>query len=248
MNGVTAQQKMRWEMIAVSQTKDELSHLGRIAILVAPERRQRLDHRAHGRFIIREQVRRVLVRASAPVRPHSAGFERAHLDAKRGHFLGQGLGESANRPFGGMVSRAAGKGQAAADGRDLKDAAALLLSHDRQRGTGHVDDAIEVGVHHRLESLRAQLLERRDIAVARVIHDDIETPERVHRHLHGRIGRLLIRHVEGSGANLIAVLLHQIFEAARVAGRRDEAIARCEHSFSDVAAQAACAAGYQPDF
>jgi hypothetical protein len=39
----------------------------------------------------------------------------------------------------------------------------------------------------------------------------------------------------------------QIFKAARIAGRYDEAIARCEHIFSDVAAQSARAAGYQPD-
>jgi hypothetical protein len=31
---------------------------------------------------------------------------------------------------------------------------------------------------------------------SRVIHDDIETPERIHRHLHSRTGRILICHVE----------------------------------------------------
>src|SRR5712692_6783647 len=63
-------------------------------------------------------------------------------------------------------------------------------------------------IDERLESLRAQLLERCNIAVARVVHDYVETPERVHRYLHCCIGRILICDVEGSGANLIAVLLH----------------------------------------
>ena len=36
LNGVAAQQEMCRQTIAVSQTKDDLSHLGRIAILVAP--------------------------------------------------------------------------------------------------------------------------------------------------------------------------------------------------------------------
>jgi len=104
-----------------------------------------------------------------------------------------------------------------------------LLSHYRESSAGHVDNAIKVGVNQRLESLRAQLLERRNIAVARVVHDDIETPERVHRYLHCCIGRILIGDVKASGANLIAILLHQIFKAMRVAGRRDEAIARLQN-------------------
>jgi len=92
------------------------------------------------------------------------------------------------------------------------------------------------------------LFKRRNVAVPSIVHDDIETPERVHRRLHCCVCRILVRHVEKSSANRIAILLHQIFKAARIAGRRDEAIARCQHRFSDVAAQTACAAGYQPDF
>jgi hypothetical protein len=82
LHGVTAEQKMRRETIAGRQTQDDLSHLGRITILLAPERLQRLGDCADGRFILREQVRGVLVRTRAPVRPHAAGFERTYLDAK----------------------------------------------------------------------------------------------------------------------------------------------------------------------
>jgi hypothetical protein len=81
-NGVAAQQEMGGQAITGSRTKDDLSHSGRIAILLAPERLQRLGYRAHGRFIIREQLRCFFVGTSAPVRPHSAGFERTHVDAK----------------------------------------------------------------------------------------------------------------------------------------------------------------------
>src|ERR1700722_5542618 len=52
-------------------------------------------------------------------------------------------------------------------GAQLADAAAPLLAHDRYGRAGDVNHAIEVGIHHRLEPLRAQLLERRDIAVGR---------------------------------------------------------------------------------
>ena len=81
-DGVAADQEMCREMIATSQTKNNLSHLGRIAILLAPERLQCLDDRADGRFLIREQIGCVLVRTRAPVRPHSTGFKGAHLDAE----------------------------------------------------------------------------------------------------------------------------------------------------------------------
>src|SRR5260370_42609199 len=95
--------------IAGHQTNDDLSHPGRIAVLLAPERVQRLDYRTDGRFVIREQIGYVFVRASAPVRPHSAGFERTYLNTERCHILGQRLGESANRTLGSMVRSADGK-------------------------------------------------------------------------------------------------------------------------------------------
>jgi hypothetical protein len=44
------------------------------------------------------------------------------------------------------------------------------------------------------------------------------------------VRRILICHVQGNRANLIAILLHQIFKPARIAGCCDEAIAGCERS------------------
>jgi hypothetical protein len=59
-----------------------------------------------------------------------------------------------------------------------------LLSHDRQCGAGHKNDAVEVRIDQRLEPLRAQLLKRRDITVACIIHNDVQTPERLYGGLH----------------------------------------------------------------
>src|ERR1700738_1056508 len=153
LKGITAQQEMCRQTIAGSQTKDNLSHFGRIAVLMAPVRLQDLGYRAHGRLIIREQVRFSFARTKAVVGAHSARFERADLDAKGRDLLGEGLGESPNGPLGSVVRRVPGNAQATAQGRYLKDAAAPLLAHDGQRGASHVDNAIEVGVDQRLESL-----------------------------------------------------------------------------------------------
>src|SRR5882762_4222306 len=147
-----------------------------------------------------------------------------------------------------MVAGTARTGQAAAHGGDLKDVTAPLLAHDWQRSAGHINDPIEICVHQRLKSLRTKLLERSDVTVSRVIYDDIEASESVDCHLHRCLRRLFVGHVEGSRPNLIAVLIHQIFEAARVAGGCDEAMTSRQHSFCDVAAQSASAARYQPDF
>jgi hypothetical protein len=60
-----------------------------------------------------------------------------------------------------------------------------LLAHVRHGRAGDVNDAIEVGVDHGLEPLRAQLLELRNIAEPGVVNDDVETPKRINRYLHG---------------------------------------------------------------
>ena len=90
---------------------------------------------------------------------------------------------------------------------------------------------IKVGLDQRLESLRAQLLEGCDIGVARVVHDYIETPERLHGRLHCSFGRILIGHAERSRAHLIAVFFHQIIDAPRIARRGQQAISLRDHRF-----------------
>jgi hypothetical protein len=52
----------------------------------------------------------------------------------------------------------------------------FVFTNDGQSGAGHIDDAIEARVDERLEPLRTQLLEGRNIAVARLVQDDIATP------------------------------------------------------------------------
>src|SRR3981081_860199 len=51
LNGVTADQKMCRQTITSGQTKDDLRHLGRIAILMGPARLQRLYHTAYRRVL-----------------------------------------------------------------------------------------------------------------------------------------------------------------------------------------------------
>jgi hypothetical protein len=100
----------------------------------------------------------------------------------------------------------------------------LLCS--RMSGTAaRVTLTIEVGIYHRLELLRAQLLERRDIAVQGVIHDNVETSKCGNRRLHGRLSGAFICHVKRNRANAVAVFFYQVIKSLRVACCGDESIA-----------------------
>src|SRR6202166_318836 len=215
-NRVAADQQVRRKAVTRRQTEHNLSHLDGIADLFTPIRFQGLGNSANGRFIVGEEFGRVLVRAGTPVRPHSAGFKGANLHRERGQFLGKRFRKAPNSPFRCMVRRAARSGQAAADRRYLEDAAAPLLAHVRYGRTGDVNDAIEVGVNHRLQPLRAQLLERRNIAEPGVINDHVETPKRVKCYLHGGLSRAFIRHVKGNRADALAEFIYQVIQSSRV--------------------------------
>src|SRR5579862_1275009 len=244
LNSIAAYKKMGREVIAFSEPKDYLGHFDRVARLPSPVGAQRVNYGAHGGLIIRQQVRCLFIGAGSPVCAHSTRFERANSYAERSHLLGKGFGKSPDRPLGGVIRRAPGPGQTPTHGRNLEDAAALLLTHDRKCGAGHVDYAVEVGIDNGLESFRTQLLEGRNITIARVVHHDIKPPERIYSGLHGRIGRILVGHIQGGSADLVAVLLHQIVEATGIASCCHEASARCEDRFSDVTAQTASASRY----
>src|ERR1700681_1526960 len=118
----------------------------------------------------------------------------------------------------------------------------LLCS--RMNGTAaRVTLTIEVGIYHRLEPLRAQLLERRDIAVQGVIHDNVETSKCGNRRLHGRLRGAFICHVKRDRANAVAVFFYQVIKSLRVACCGDESIAGFEYGLRNVSAQTARAAG-----
>src|SRR5258706_15249841 len=125
----------------------------------------------------------------------------------------------------------------------MEDAAALWLAHERSGRRVDVNHAIEVGVHHGLEPLRAQLLERCNIAVPGVIHDNVETSKRGNRRLHGRLSGAFICHVQRDRTNAVAVLFYQVIKSLRVASRGDESIAGFEYSLRNGSAQTARAAG-----
>src|SRR5579863_3693456 len=104
----------------------------------------------------------------------------------------------------------------------------MQLAHVRYSRPRDVNDALEVGVNHRLEPRRAQLLERRNI-VEPVIDDHVETPKRVKRYLHGGLSRSFIRHVKRNRADALAEYIYQVIQSSWVTRCGDESVTRFEH-------------------
>jgi hypothetical protein len=92
-----------------------------------------------------------------------------------------------------------------------------------------------------------RILDRADVAISRTVDEHVEPPEGVDSRLDGMACCLCIGHVEGDGANLIPVVLHEIGELPGVTRRGDELVPSGERRFGERSAQATRTAGDQPD-
>jgi hypothetical protein len=72
----------------------------------------------------------------------------------------------------------------AGDGRHIDDVTAPLFLHDRQRRGDSVEDALHVDVDHAVPVVDLQPLERRERHQPRVVHEDVDPPERFSRASH----------------------------------------------------------------
>src|SRR5580658_4185587 len=107
---------------------------------------------------------------------------RLHILTPKGAIsIRESVAEAADSPFRRVVRRIAGNCQAAPDGRHLKDIAALLSAHHRDRGASGVHNAVEASIHHCLEVFRTHLLERRNLSVTGIIDEYIQPPEALDR-------------------------------------------------------------------
>ncbi len=187
----------------------------------------RLGSSANGRFIIREEFGRALVRSGAPVRPHSAGLKEAQtLYAERDSSWARDSVKPPTAHLRSMVGRAAdGRGSGGPPTDDIWRMQPLrCFAHVWYGRTGDINDAIEIGVNHRLEPLRAQLLERRNIrcepGVINANH--VETPKRVKcSPAHGGLSGALIRHVKrnrAGRARRIYLPSHPVVSGSRAVG------------------------------
>ena len=124
--------------------------------------------------------------------------------------------------------------------------AALALPHARQHGLDHVDDAEVVGVEHRPDLGVLALLDRGHVAVARVVHQDVDGAQALPGLGHRGGDLVADRHVEGHRHGALGVPRDDVFDGRRVARRHDDAVAPVQRRERDLAPDARGAAGDEP--
>src|SRR5713101_7803002 len=122
-----------------------------------------------------------------------------------------------------------------------------LLPHERDRSLGEIDDAEQIRLDLGAYVFEARIFDRADIAIARIVHEYIETGEPLDRRRDGITGPMWIGDVEGEGVDLMAIALRQIVQLCGIA-RGGHQLAACgKHGFRERPAQTTGAARYQPD-
>jgi hypothetical protein len=116
----------------------------------------------------------------------------------------------------------------------------------REHGLGGRDGAEEHHLHQLAQLRRRELLDRADRAVAGVVDQHVDLPERLQRGLDGRVDRRRVGDVERRGAQPVAAALGEVGQRVRLARGRQHPVASGERGQRDLAAEAGGAAGDQP--
>jgi hypothetical protein len=111
------------------------------------------------------------------VRAEAARFDDDHLDAERLHLGPQRLGQPFDGELGRPVDPPAGHLSEAAHRAQVQDPAGPLCPHDRQHGPGHGQQPEHVGLKHRLNLVRACLLDGAEETPPGVVDQDFDPAE-----------------------------------------------------------------------
>ena len=120
------------------------------------------------------------------------GADRVDGDAVARDLHRQRLGQTLNAEVGHVVGRGAGAPALAGDGRQIDDAAPLLLDHDRHDSLAQEERAGQLDLEHLVPDGLVEIRQRHAIVAARiggVVDEHVDTAERVHDGIHqGRDG------------------------------------------------------------
>src|SRR5690606_26444734 len=89
---------------------------------------------------------------------------------------GHATGEVADRAFGRGVGGNARSGQLALYGSDVDDFAAAAGDHVMGHGFADVEEAADVGAHHRIPLIDGELVQGAAMLYAGVVDQDIDRP------------------------------------------------------------------------
>ncbi len=178
----------------------------------------------------------------------AGGLDHGQLDAELGDLAGERLVQALQGPLGGVVGAAEWHRDDPGRRRQLDDVARALLAQVRQRGLDHPHRAEQVGFELVAQFPLGQLLDRADLGVAGVVHDDVEPAEVLFGLLHGREDGGPVGHVQFQREDGVAVGVGQFLEGGGAPGGGGDLVTARQGGLDEVAAEAAVRAGDEPDF
>ncbi len=117
--------------------------------------------------------------------------------------------------------------------------ARAALAKVRQHRFGENNDTKEIRFDLHMELLKRGVLNRGDVAVASVIHQDVEFAEGADRGLDGLVCLCLVGDIQNERENEIAILVFQLRQIFYLASSRCYLAACCKRSLSERSSKSA---------
>src|SRR2546430_1576788 len=239
------QQAQRW-LVEAGDPDDQCGSADRVPGLPAVGRSSVADHPTNGQVVVRTD-RHGPRRRATPIGAEGAGLDDGDVDAERFDFVVEDLREAFAGELRGLVGAQPWRpADASTDGRELDEVTRALLAQHRQCRLRDVDDPEQIRLDLRAEDIVRHIFDRRKDGVAGVVDDDIEAAKRVDRQLDGRLRRLGVGYVEGTGAHALTVAPDEIVELLGPARGRHHVVAVLEDSLGEFPSETAGASRYQP--
>ena len=180
------------------------------------------------------------------VRAEHAGLDHHALDTEALHLERQRLAHGGHGKLGRIVERSSRITGEAGHGADIDDTARPLRAHRGKHRTSHVHHAEHVRVEYCARFRIGGLLERAEDAVACVVHQHVDTAERVKDALHG-IGYCIgVAHVERDRHEAFLFSKRFAHRFGPTSGRSNAATA-FEGNLRELASQSSAGTGDHPN-
>nr|ANY57991.1 LysR transcriptional regulator [uncultured bacterium] len=196
-------------------------------------------------------VGRLGAAARSPVEPVGrvrSGLDAGDVDTEPLDLLPQRFGKAFERPLRGVVGTDAGVGAHAALAGHLHQVAAALAPQDGQHRLRDPHRAEEVGLHLLPQFAFREFLDHAEVAVARVVDDDVDAPEVLGRAVDRREDALPVGDVEPQRQHGAGEAFLQVPQLFGVAGGGDDAVTPFQRGLRPQATEAGRRSGDEPDF
>jgi hypothetical protein len=245
--GEAAEHEPQRRLLLFDGGDDRFGSAHGIALLLAADRLGEVAARDRRRGVGVDWAFRDFQRTAGPVGAERAGLDDNDLDPERPDLLGKRFRHAFDSKLARRVVARAGKADEAAHRRYVDDRARLLRPHDRQDGASQRREAKHIGLEHRPNVGVVALLDRREIAVAGVVDEDVDPAEPGHGRLDRGVDLILSVHVERKREAILRLAGDNVLDFGLVTRGGDNAIAALEEDDRQLPAKSGRTAGDEPD-